>query len=159
MGPALALGHEGDAEVFDVDCTAPVRPHHLESCNRLLPDGVRLLGFEPLVPGAPALGKAIRTARYRVARTDRPWPDSPPDTAEDGLRDWRVQPDGSLRLEVNLRETDGPTTSVKRVLGACGMSAEEIPLVRVTRERLVLGPPTRRRHAETSPTSAAGVEP
>jgi radical SAM family uncharacterized protein len=153
MGPALALGHEGAAEVFDVDCTAPVRQQHLDACNRVLPEGVRLLAFDPLVPGAPSLGKVIRTARYHVAPADRPWPDTPPDVAPDGIHDWRLEADGSLRLELNLRQTDGPTPSVKKVLGACGLDDDNVPRLRVTRERLVLGPPPRRR--ETVPNAAA----
>jgi len=157
MAPALPLGHEGAAEVFDVDCTAPVRPHHLETCNRLLPDGIRLLDCDPLVPGAPALGKAIRTARYLVAPTDRPWPASPPEATREGIRDWQLQPDGGLRLELNLRQTDGPTPSVKKVAGACGVATEDIPRLRVVRERLTLGPPSRRGRDEAPAATSTGA--
>jgi hypothetical protein len=160
MGPALALGHEGAGEVFDVDCTAPVRPGQVEACNRLLPEGLRLDAFEPLVPGAPALGKTVLAARYRVAPTDEPWPSSPPEspaTVRDGVRSWEVRPDGELHLELNLRQTAGPTPSVKTVLAACGIDENALPRLRVIRERLVLGPRSRRRDSRDADAGETGV--
>jgi hypothetical protein len=102
MGPALPLGYEGLNEVFDVDCTAPVRKNHLEAMDRLLPEGVDLLDAKDLVPGAPSLGKMVAAARYRLRPVSGiPWPTSS-DAAGDDLRAgiglWEVLPDGDLRV-------------------------------------------------------------
>ncbi len=140
MGGALAVGQEGLAEAFDVDCTAPLRPTHLEAVNRLLPDGVELYDAVALLPGAPSLGKLVAAARYRVGPWSRPWPDSCPAAVEDGVRLWEILPDSSLRIELNLRAKEGPTPTVKDLLAALGVDEGEAPLVRVTRERMTLRP-------------------
>ncbi len=138
MGPALPLGYEGLAEAFDVECTAPVRRHHLERVNRLLPEGLRILDVAPLMAGAPSLGKLSASAIYRIAPPgDAPWPGEPPRLPEDlkaGLLAWSVLPSGELRVELNLRQAEGPTPTVKDLLAALGVPPEGIPLVRVTRE-------------------------
>jgi radical SAM superfamily enzyme YgiQ (UPF0313 family) len=148
MGPALSLGHEALAEVFDVDCTAAVKPHHLEAANRLLPDGIQLLDATTLLPGAPSLGKTIRAARYRLAtHSGLAYPATPnhlPEAIRQPILRWDLLPDGSLRVELNQRQTDGPTLSVKTLLEALGAEPGDILKVRATRERLVLGPATTR---------------
>jgi len=163
MGPALPVGHEGLSEIFDVECTAPVRQSHLEAMARLLPTGMELLDARDLVPGAPSLGKMVAAARYRVPQLDqRPWPnasDEIPETLREGISLWEVLPSGDLRIELNQRESDGPVVSVKALLAALGLDDEHIRRVRVTRERLVLRPRSTVEH-RTQPkgeTAASGT--
>ncbi len=139
MGPALPLGHEGLAEAFDADCTAPIKPAHVAAVNRLLPEGLRILHARELLPGAPSLGKLAAAARYRIAaRGGAPWPPQPPaelpgDIAR-GILGWTLASDGALVVELNLRSSEGPTPSPRKLLAALGVPEEEIPLVRVVRE-------------------------
>jgi radical SAM-linked protein len=156
MGPALALGHEGLAEIFDVDCTAPVGPRQVAAASALLPDGLDLLDARPLLPGAPSLGKMVASARYRVAAPPTgSWPAGPdllPENLRAGILLWEPRPDGGLQLELNLRQEDGPIVSVKAIAAALGMDADTIARLRATRERLVLRP---RAGASTSDTADA----
>ncbi len=144
MGPALAVGHEGLAEAFDVDCTAPVRGSHVDAMNRLLPDGLRILQAQALLPQAPSLGKLVAAAVYLVGEAGNgAWPADPsglPSTLAAAVQRWEPLPDGRLRVELSLRQDDGPTATVKELLQAIGIEEPAIPLVRVTRERLVLRP-------------------
>ena len=145
MGPALALGHEGTAEIFDVDCTAPITTVHRDRANELLPVGVKILDARALLPGAPSLGRLLDAITYRIAPrvNGSPWPDAP-DNLEDGLRDavrkWELLNDGTLYVEINARQETGPTASVKKLLIGLGMSEEEAARARATRESLVLKP-------------------
>jgi len=149
MGPALALGHEGLAEAFDVDCTAPLRPHHVDAANGVLPEGLQLLEARGLLPGASSLGKTAAAARYRIAPlATSAWPADPTGLAEEirtGILDWSVLPDGGLRVSLNLRRPEGPTPGVKDLLAAVGVPEDEIRMVRVTREMVQLRPPARKR--------------
>lgn len=143
MGPALPLGYEGLAEAFDADCTAPVKPAHLVTVNRLLPEGLRILDARELLPGAPSLGKLAAAARYRLLpRREAPWPAEPPaDLPEEiarGILSWRLTGDGTLVVELNLRSNEGPTPSPKKLLASLGVPEEEVPLVRVVREMVLL---------------------
>ena len=159
MGPALALGHEGAAEIFDVDCTAPITGAHRDRANALLPDGVEILDTTALLPGAPSLGRLLDGIRYRIAprANGSPWPGSP-DGLEEGLRSavrsWRLEEDGSLRVEINARQETGPTPSVKKLLRGLGMSEEEAARARATREQLVLRP---KRSAAAEVSAVAGA--
>lgn len=145
MGPALGVGHEGDAELFDVDCTAPVRRQHLRNVNRLLPVGIEVVEATPLMQGAPSLGKMVAASRYRIApRPDRSWPESARQLdpeLERAVQRWTVLPDGSLSIELNARQGDGPLASVTKVLQGLGLGEDEVRLTRVRREGLVLRPP------------------
>jgi len=149
MGPPLSLGHEGLAEVFDVDCTALIRRHHLDGMNRLLPVGVEILDARDLVPGAPSLGKMIAAARYNIAAaSDQGWPEkaaSGAETLAGGIAEWTVASDGRLQVELNQRQEAGPVVTVKKLLRAIGVEEERIPLIAVTRERFVLRPVARTR--------------
>jgi hypothetical protein len=143
MGPALALGHEGAAEIFDVDCTAPITPAHRERANSLLPDGVEILDARPLLPGAPSLGRLLDAISYRIAPpvNGNGWPASP-DRLEDDLRaavqSWKLLDDGSLQVEINARQEAGPTASVKKLLVGLGLDEAEAARARAIREKLVL---------------------
>ena len=143
MGPALPVGHEGEAEMFDVDCTAPVRRQHLERANALLPEGMEITDARPLLLGAPSLGKLVAAARYRIGPVDdqRVRPDTPETIDDDirpGIRRWQLREDGSLVVELNARQGDEPIISVKRLLLALGLDEDRIARVPVVREALVL---------------------
>ena len=144
MGPALSLGHEALAEVFDVDCTAAIRRRLVDRVNRLLPAGLQITNTQELLPGAPSLGKLIARARYRVApRPAEPWPvdaSALPEKIRAGITAWSVSEDGTLQLEVNLRGDDGPTTSLRKIWAALNIAEDDTRLLRVQRTRLVLLP-------------------
>jgi hypothetical protein len=130
-----------------VDCTAPVRQQHLDVANRMLPEQLQIDQVRDLLPGAPSLGKMVAAARYLLApRGDHPWPASP-DALEPELlpaiTGWTRAEDGSVRVELNLRQGDGPVGNLKAVLAGLGVPAEGLPRVHVVREALVLRPPTR----------------
>jgi len=143
MGPALPVGHEGEAEVFDVNCTAPVRGQHIETLNSLLPEGMEITNAQPLLPGAPSLGKLVAAARYRVGPVDDPvvfldTPEGIDDDIRSGIRRWQLTEDGRLTVELNARQQDGPLISVKRLLLALGLDEDRVTRVPVVREALVL---------------------
>ena len=158
MCPPLPLGHEGLHELFDVECRTPLRPHHLDASNRFLPNGLRLVEATELLPGAPSLGKTIAAAVCRVAAIDgHQWPEDPGDRHElrdlrDGIRRWQVDsPAGDLLLELNARQSDGITPSVKKILAALGFDAEAIARTRVVRERFILAAKVTNPTAEATP--------
>ena len=143
MGPALALGHQGEAEVFDVDCTAPVRPNHLAKANSLLPEGIEIREAKALLPGAPSIGKLVAATRYRIAPPagDHRFPESPDDLTEElrkGILRWQRLADGGLRVELNARQEEGPMVTVKQLLFALGLDESQTARIGITREMLVL---------------------
>ena len=143
MGPALATGFEGLCEIFDVDCTAPVRPQQVAAANSLLPEGVTILDASPLLPGATSLGKTVAAARYWIApnRYVGRWPDTVDGFADDilsGIRGWQPLDDGGLRVELNARQESGPLVSIKKLMVALGLDDDQIARLPVTREMLVL---------------------
>jgi len=161
MGPALSLGHQGKAEIFDVDCTAPVRPQHLQKANSLLPDGVVITDAQPLLPGAPSLGKLVAATRYRIeSHPDRrPWPESKDELGDEirtGIRRWQILEDGGLLVELNARQGDGPMVSVKRLLLSLGLDDHQVARLSVIRETLVLEP-RKKKHQSVETSSEALV--
>ncbi len=162
MGPALATGFEGISEIFDVDCTAPVRPQQLASANALLPEGVEILDARPLLPGATSLGKTVAAARYRIARSRfiERWPESADGLADEilaGIRRWQPLDDGSLRVELNARQENGPLVSIKKLLVALGLDENQIARIPVTREMLVLE--ARQKNRENAAETTKAVAP
>ncbi len=144
MGPALSLGHEALAEVFDIDCTAPIRKTHISKINAILPEGLQIQQFDELIPGAPSMGKLLSRARYQIAPSpDRNWPtdnSALDEKLQAGISKWEKTPDGSIRLEVNIREDDGPTASLRKIFADLEVPEEEQRRLRVVREALVLRP-------------------
>jgi hypothetical protein len=141
-----------------MDCTSQVRQQHLTAVNRLLPEGIEVIDAKPLLQGAPSLGKMVSAARYRIApRPGFVWPESPSGldcSVADAVLRWTVLSDGSLSLDLNARQTAGPTTSVKQVLAGLGLSESEVQRARVRRERLVLrAPGTLRASGADGPTT------
>ena len=137
MGPALSLGAEALAEPFDVECYGEVTAEMLARANQVLPIGLALLSTARLPEGAPSLGKAVATTRFRFSRNPAAsWPASAPaDVA--GLIAWSV--DGAdLVVTANARQSDGPTPGVKHLLGAAGVAPDAITAVSVLREALTI---------------------
>lgn len=144
MGPALALGVEGKREYLDIDCTGPLGRHHLNNANRMLPVGLKLLNSEALIQGAASLGKMASTARYSIQpHSSIAWPETPPDLPEAiaaALKGWNLADDGTLHLELNVRQQDGPTPSIRKFVEAAGVPEEDAPILRITRELVRLSP-------------------
>jgi radical SAM family uncharacterized protein len=138
MGPALALGHEGLEERFDVDCHGNIEPGMLSRMNRVLPEGLRVESCERLAAGKPPLGKAVIACRYRVrSPAGAPaWPTTSPHTA--GLLAWRVE-GAEIVAILNAHQGEGPTPSMKTVLLATGIPEERLAGLRVVREATLLG--------------------
>lgn len=142
MGPALGVGHAGLAEVFDVDCSAPIRQGHLAALNHLLPHGVQVTDARPLLTGAPSLGKMVAEARYRLRRRDgASWPEQPPAAVGAAVTRWEVRSDDSLSVDFNQREAAGPVAGVRQLIAALELDADATARLEITRERLVLRPP------------------
>ncbi len=103
-----------------------------------------MIDARPLLAGAPSLGKMVAAARYRVAAPPAgEWPDTPdslPGEIRAGILSWDRREDGALRLELNLRQEDGPIVSVKSIAAAHGLDAATVVRLRAIRERLVLRP-------------------
>jgi hypothetical protein len=153
MGPALGVGQEGETELFDVDCVSQVRRQHIDAVNRLLPIGIEIIDVKPLLQGAPSLGKMVAASRYRIAqRPGKGWPATsaglPPEVA-DAVLHWAVLSDGSLSVDLNARQTSGPTANVKQILHGLGMTESEARTIRVRRELLVLSAPGPSREKST----------
>ncbi len=158
MGPALALGHQGEAEVFDIDCTAPVRPNHLARANSVLPEGIEIREATTLLPGAPSIGKLVAATRYKISPLagDHSVPDTADGLAEElraGILRWQRLADGGLRVELNARQEEGPVVNIKHLLLALGLDHEEVARADVTREMLVLRA-RRAKAARSQPTAA-----
>ena len=151
MGPALPLGLESLHEVFDVEGRSPFPDGAATEIGSKLPAGIDVLEVRLLAAGEPALSKAVKTARYAVLL------DSPEHVgrASDALANgWReamsalkalsleTGADGGSRLlfEVNLDQSEGPTTTPKKVLEALlSIPPPEQASLSVTREATVLG--------------------
>jgi len=145
MGPALGVGQEGEAELFDVDCTSQLRRQHVSDINRLLPRGLEVIDVKPLLQGAPSLGKMVAASRFRIGPLEgHQWPDRPDDlepAVAGAILRWTLLTDGSLSLDINARQQSGPVTSVKQVLLSVGCTEKESGAIRVCRELMVLRPP------------------
>jgi radical SAM family uncharacterized protein/radical SAM-linked protein len=160
MAAALSVGHEGHAELFDLDCTAPVREHQIERANELLPEGLRITDARPLMPGAKSLGKTVAAGRYRIgAPADGTvWPADPnglPDELLEGVRRWSVLDDGSLEVELNARQTDGPMVTVRKLLPELGIDEHQAARLPVARLGLVLAAPAAKGERAESQSTVA----
>ncbi len=144
MGPALSLGHEALAEIFDIDCTAPIRKTHISKINAILPEGLQIQAFDELISGAPSMGKLLSRAKYSIEPSpDRSWPGDTSALHENlqaGISKWEKATDGSIQLEVNIREDDGPTASLRKIFADLEVPEDEQRRLRVVREALVLRP-------------------
>ncbi len=144
MGPALPLGYEGLAEAFDIDCTAPLRNGHLERVNAKLPPGLRLTRLASLLPGAPSLGKLAAAATYRIELPENaptPRREALPNDLQSAVQVWEQLSEHTIRVQLNLRQQQGPAPTVKTLLVALGIPETGQSAIRVTRETILLKSP------------------
>jgi radical SAM-linked protein len=72
FGPPLPLGYRSRAEVFDLELTRPPAVDLAERLDAALPDGLRVVGFRPILFKNPSLMSQLEGATYRV-RFPRPF--------------------------------------------------------------------------------------
>jgi radical SAM family uncharacterized protein/radical SAM-linked protein len=66
FGPPLPLGYRSRAEVFDLEFAQPPAVDLAERLNDTLPEGLRVLGFRPILFKTPSLMSQLEGASYRV---------------------------------------------------------------------------------------------
>ena len=69
----LSVGVTAENELMDVAITKVVSPHwFMDTVNRQLPDGLKVLEATPISPNVPSLQSQVRFTQYQVAvRTDK----------------------------------------------------------------------------------------
>src|SRR4029078_12692101 len=70
FGPPLPLGYRSRAEVFDLEFSQPPGAALAERLNALLPAGVSVLAFRPILFKTPSLMSELEGASYRVRFPD-----------------------------------------------------------------------------------------
>lgn len=140
MGPALAVGMEAVAELFDVDCTGPITWELVQKINQTLPEGLRVVQVEPLAPGAPSLGKSVQACQYLV------WLPRPlPRPHHPGILAWE-QENAATRI-VLVAEGRPHSLTLRQALTLAGASEEETLESRCVREAVLLETPKPRSSA------------
>jgi radical SAM family uncharacterized protein/radical SAM-linked protein len=66
FGPPLPLGFRSRAEVFDLELSRPPGVDLAERLNAVLPDGLTVSGFRPILYKTPSLMSQLEGASYRV---------------------------------------------------------------------------------------------
>src|SRR6185295_3023817 len=66
FGPPLPLGFRSRAEVFDLECSRPPGFDLVERLNAVLPDGITVTGFRPILYKTPSLMSQLEGASYRM---------------------------------------------------------------------------------------------
>jgi radical SAM family uncharacterized protein/radical SAM-linked protein len=66
FGPPLPLGYRSRAEVFDLEFSRPPGVDLVERLNAVLPEGLEVLRFRPILFKTPSLMSQIEGASYRV---------------------------------------------------------------------------------------------
>ena len=66
FGPPLPLGFRSRAEVFDLEFSRPPAVDLDERLNAVLPDGLRVVAFRPILFKTPSLMSQLEGASYRV---------------------------------------------------------------------------------------------
>jgi radical SAM family uncharacterized protein/radical SAM-linked protein len=66
FGPPLPLGFRSRAEVFDLELTRPPGVDLAERLNAVLPDGLQVVDFRPILFKTPSLMSQLEGASYRV---------------------------------------------------------------------------------------------
>jgi radical SAM family uncharacterized protein/radical SAM-linked protein len=70
FGPPLPVGYSSLAEYMDLEFSRPPAADLLETLNPLLPDGLRVTGWRPILYRTTSLMSALDTAAYRIRLTD-----------------------------------------------------------------------------------------
>ena len=66
FGPPLPLGYRSRSEVFDLEFSKPPGVDLAERLNAVLPDGLRVSAFRPILFKTPSLMSQLEGASYRV---------------------------------------------------------------------------------------------
>jgi radical SAM family uncharacterized protein/radical SAM-linked protein len=66
FGPPLPLGYRSRAEVFDLEFSRPPAVDLAERLNAVVPEGLRVLRFRPILFKTPSLMSQLEGASYRV---------------------------------------------------------------------------------------------
>jgi radical SAM family uncharacterized protein/radical SAM-linked protein len=66
FGPPLPLGYRSRAEVFDLEFSRPPAVDLAQRLNAVLPEGLRVLTFRPILFKTPSLMSQLEGASYRV---------------------------------------------------------------------------------------------
>ena len=66
FGPPLPLGYRSRAEAFDLELSQPPAVDLLERLNAVLPEGLRVLSFKPILFKSLSLMSQLEGASYRV---------------------------------------------------------------------------------------------
>jgi radical SAM family uncharacterized protein/radical SAM-linked protein len=66
FGPPLPLGYRSRAEVFDLELSKPPGVDLQERLNAVLPEGLEVLGFRPILFKTPSLMSQLEGGSYRV---------------------------------------------------------------------------------------------
>jgi len=66
FGPPLPLGYRSRAEVFDLELSRPPAVDLAERLDAVLPEGLRLISFRPILYKTPSLMSQLEGASYRV---------------------------------------------------------------------------------------------
>ncbi len=66
FGPPLPLGYRSRAEVFDLEFSRPPAVDLAARLDAVLPDGLRLIAFRPILFKTPSLMSQLEGASYRV---------------------------------------------------------------------------------------------
>jgi radical SAM-linked protein len=74
FGPPLPLGYRSRAEAFDLEFSRPPQVDLAERLNSVLPAGLRIVAFRPILFKTPSLMSQLGGANYRV-RFPLPWLD------------------------------------------------------------------------------------
>jgi radical SAM-linked protein len=96
FGPPLPLGFRSRAEVFDLEFSEPPAVELSERLNAVLPPGLSVLAFRPILFKTPSLMSQLEGASYRV-RFTRPFLDAA------GLSSDRLREELEARAEELLR--------------------------------------------------------
>ena len=70
FGPPLPLGYRSRAEVFDLEFSKPPAVDLAERLNAVLPEGLRVIAFRPILFKPPSLMSQLEGASYRVRFPD-----------------------------------------------------------------------------------------
>ncbi len=66
FGPPLPLGYRSRAEAFDLELAQPPAVDLAERLDAVLPDGIRVLAYRPILFKTPSLMSQLEGASYRV---------------------------------------------------------------------------------------------
>jgi radical SAM family uncharacterized protein/radical SAM-linked protein len=123
FGPALGVGVESTCEHLDLEIVGAADPAEVAArLGRELPEGLGVLGWEAVPPGAPSIAESVRAVHYRAEFPREVWSEEalgrrvsaflgsdravvtrdPPPKAKGGKRHHKIAAPG--RREIDLKE-------------------------------------------------------